>query len=296
MSELVEIIDDDNGEPAEGYVCSHRKARRSEVFVNPLTWKAFCWALWEASYTRRFVSVRAGSGVKSVELLPGQFVYGRHRAAKECHMPESTMRNQMAKLVELGCIKITPDSTHSIVTICNWNTYQPTLGKVGQPEDRSGQREDSDRTLLKKGNKVKKDQSLARPDGFADWWQVYPRKVGKRKAVDTYAAAIKRIQAEYSIDVNAAVAKLLATTTTYAEAVKSTEAKFIPYPASWLNAGRYDDDPNEWKSQNNGQRNGNHDGNNSAVRPRTGRYDSDDLNIITTASALPREQAIVAGG
>ena len=30
-------------------------------------------------------------------------------------------------------------------------------------------------------------------------------------------------------------------------AVKSTPIEFIPHPATWFNAGRYDDDPAEWQ-------------------------------------------------
>jgi hypothetical protein len=31
------------------------------------------------------------------------------------------------------------------------------------------------------------------------------------------------------------------------EVVADTEPDMIPYPASWANAGRYDDPPEEWK-------------------------------------------------
>lgn len=68
---------------------------------------------------------------------------------------------------------------------------------------------------------------------FDDWWSAYPRKKGKGQAVKAYRAARKKASAE-----------------TILEALRSQRAhltkegvEFCPYPATWLNGERWDDEP-----------------------------------------------------
>ena len=42
----------------------------------------------------------------------------------------------------------------------------------------------------------------------------------------------------------------------YAKCVQGTDPDFIPYPASWFNAGGFWDDEREWKSERKGKANG----------------------------------------
>lgn len=69
------------------------------------------------------------------------------------------------------------------------------------------------------------------PDGFAGWWQAYPRKVGKGQAVKAYRAALRKT-----------------TPTVLAAAVQSQRVRlmakgpeFCPHPATWLNGERWAD-------------------------------------------------------
>jgi len=66
----------------------------------------------------------------------------------------------------------------------------------------------------------------------------YPRKI----APD---AALRAIQKRLAQGIPAAT--LLAAVTAYATATAGTEREFIPHPATWFNAGRFADDPAEWK-------------------------------------------------
>jgi hypothetical protein len=69
----------------------------------------------------------------------------------------------------------------------------------------------------------------ADPEGFAEWWAEYPRKDAKGAARKAYAAALKR----------AAPAELLVALRRYPFDHKDG-GQFIPYPATWLNQGRYE--------------------------------------------------------
>ncbi len=59
-----------------------------------------------------------------IDLLPGQFIFGRKSAAEELEVGEQTIRTCLGKLSELQNLTIKPTNKFSIVTICNWDVYQ----------------------------------------------------------------------------------------------------------------------------------------------------------------------------
>lgn len=67
---------------------------------------------------------------------------------------------------------------------------------------------------------------------FAEFWTLYPRKVGKPAAAKAWAATLKR-----GVD----PAYLIKTTERFAELSVDTDVKFIPHPTTWLNQERYND-------------------------------------------------------
>lgn len=97
----------------------------------------------KASFKKRWVSVKTGKSEIEVEILPGQFVYGRLSAAKKLKMKPSTVRNRMEKLKKMRNLDIKEDRQYSIVSIINWEAYQNIEETKGQ---RRGQPEDSQRT------------------------------------------------------------------------------------------------------------------------------------------------------
>lgn len=74
----------------------------------------------------------------------------------------------------------------------------------------------------------------SRSDRFDEFWDVYPRKVGKKKARAKFAAAVKAAgDAQRVID----GAKRLATDPNL------PERQFVPHPTTWLERGGWDDEP-----------------------------------------------------
>lgn len=71
------------------------------------------------------------------------------------------------------------------------------------------------------------------PDGFAEFWERYPRKVSRKAAVKAYRTALKDTDAQ-TLNNAASV---------YAASVRGKDQKFIPHPTTWLNQGRWDDTP-----------------------------------------------------
>tara|TARA_R110000803_G_C11978641_1_gene320476 strand:+ start:179 stop:853 length:675 start_codon:yes stop_codon:yes gene_type:complete len=69
---------------------------------------------------------------------------------------------------------------------------------------------------------------------FDDWYSIYPRKEGKVAARKKYDTVVSRGDVTEE--------KLLRSIEGQLSKYKDTEPQFIPLPASWLNAGRWDDE------------------------------------------------------
>lgn len=81
---------------------------------------------------------------------------------------------------------------------------------------------------------------------FDKFWSVVPNKTGKRAAEKAYkvAAGILKMRGEASPH-----GYLLERMTLFAASpIGRGETKFIPHPSTWLNNGRYDDDPLTWRA------------------------------------------------
>lgn len=76
-------------------------------------------------------------------------------------------------------------------------------------------------------------------DHFDVFWEAYPKKMAKGQAKKAWAKAIKSEDAQTIIDA----------TVGYAICQKGKDKQFIPYPASWLNAERWKDEPEEQKGE-----------------------------------------------
>ncbi|MBF6350336.1 hypothetical protein IU448_15115 [Nocardia flavorosea] len=71
------------------------------------------------------------------------------------------------------------------------------------------------------------------PDGFVEFWEVYPRRVARGAAVKAYAKAIKK----------ADPAAIREGARRYAETRRGKDSEFTAHAASWLNAERWADEP-----------------------------------------------------
>lgn len=72
-----------------------------------------------------------------------------------------------------------------------------------------------------------------KPNMFDSFWTTYPRRIAKVAAVKAWQKAIETTDPELIID---AAAK-------YATSVNGKERQYIKHPATWLNGGCWDDEP-----------------------------------------------------
>lgn len=73
----------------------------------------------------------------------------------------------------------------------------------------------------------------AREGRFDEFWDTYPRKVGKGAAVKAWAKAVKDTDPD----------DILNGLTRQLPGLRSSEERFVPHPSTWLNACRWDDEP-----------------------------------------------------
>lgn len=70
---------------------------------------------------------------------------------------------------------------------------------------------------------------------FGAWWDVYPRKVGKREAEKIYLRLLSKSEATEE--------ELMAGVKRYAIACAGKDPQYIAHPRTWLNQGRWADEP-----------------------------------------------------
>ena len=112
----------------DGWIKLYRQSIEKGWLKNHKLWVFWCWCLLKASHKKSSVIV----GYQQVQLEPGQFIFGRKKAAKELKMSERAIRTCVDFLKNVGNIATKPTNKFSIVTICNWSTYQETE-KVKRP-------------------------------------------------------------------------------------------------------------------------------------------------------------------
>lgn len=206
--------------------------------------EAFVWLISEASYERRTVRAKSGRGWVPVQLERGEVCHAYEHMAKQWRWTYKRVINFIKarkRWAQIDCASGKPRGTDFvIISIRNYDRYRATLPQSGMlpgndPGTHGARFGQQDKQLNKS---TKKTPHSEEPEGFAECFQAYPRKTSRKAAELAY----RRIIAGGSIS----AADLLTRTKRYAESVKSwpkDQWKFIPYFATWLDSGRYLDEP-----------------------------------------------------
>lgn len=74
-------------------------------------------------------------------------------------------------------------------------------------------------------------------DWFAQFWSAYPRRVAKKDAFRALDRVRKAGEVEFK--------QLIVAVGNFARSVSGKDRQYIPYPATWINGGRWDDEVEE---------------------------------------------------
>jgi DNA-binding Lrp family transcriptional regulator len=121
------------------------------VFANAEYFRIFVWLLNRVRHKPGSVALQSG---QVVHLDTNECIVGRQAAARALNMSESTFRNRLEKLAELGAITLKKDRSFTRVSVVISSGLKPKKDnprtRQGQPEDnprtRQGQPEDTNKT------------------------------------------------------------------------------------------------------------------------------------------------------
>ena len=215
-----------------------------EPFTRREAWQ---WLIAMAAWKPQRVRVSTGRGNTFIEIKRGQLSFSRSfmRSAWGWSS-EKAVRTFLDRLETDGRIDRQSgqkEGQHqSIITICKYDEYQFGDAEEGQASDQtkgqaSGQARASQGPEEEEGIKRNKKSNAPKrgSEGFQKWYAVYPKKKAPKDAERAYAKVLASGEVSES--------DLLSQTEKFAAAWRSRDLQFCPYPASWLNAGSYADEP-----------------------------------------------------
>jgi hypothetical protein len=189
----------------EGYIGLYRQMIKWEWYQDVTTKAVFIHLLLLASHE--------GGNWQGQVIKRGQLITGRKRLAKDLGLTERQIRTSLSRLKSTKEVSIVSTNLNSVITITNYETYNPRDEKrTSKPtKDCANERPASDQqtTTLKNVKKVeneKKEKDLCDSSGkdagktkrqkkqegwqklYDDLWEMYPKrdgkKIGKTKAFD----------------------------------------------------------------------------------------------------------------
>jgi hypothetical protein len=115
------------------YIKLDRDLLYSYSFANPNHLKIWIWLLIKANFKTAFIPLNVGKGFKTIEVKRGQLIFGRNKAEDELGLNGSLIYRTLLKFQELGQINIEVNNHYSVITICNYDSYQSKSDEVEQP-------------------------------------------------------------------------------------------------------------------------------------------------------------------
>lgn len=99
-----------------GKVWLWRSYLESDAFQDEWLNKLWIWCLLRANYSEQ--------NYKGRVIYPGQFITGRVSGSVALHVSESKFYRGLQRLEKFGQITLESNNQNTIVTVCNWGTYQ----------------------------------------------------------------------------------------------------------------------------------------------------------------------------
>src|SRR5262245_57777096 len=201
--------------------------------------EAWCWLLFEAQWKPKRISVLNRRGAQTIlNLGRGQLSHSlRYMAKVWGWASDKRVRTFLNRLKIEAQIDTQTGTSQTVITICNYERYQ-------NPESAKGTKADAQTEAQwtrngRKEEERKKEINICAPREkvfdplFLEFYTAYPKKKSRKDAAKAYAAARRDGVSHETIMAGLARAK-----------PSWRDPQFIPYPASWLRAGGYEDETN----------------------------------------------------
>lgn len=123
----------------KSWIKLYRDLLDSEIFSSEKGLKVWIWCLLKANHEETTFFV----GMQKVELLEGQFIFGRKKASEELHMSPTTVVNWMRTLKQDSYLDIKTTNKYSVITIKKWNEFQKMDNKLYNRKTTERQQKDT---------------------------------------------------------------------------------------------------------------------------------------------------------
>ena len=236
-------MEENRGTPAftGGYVKLYRSLLNKGYWEDPEYIKLWLYLLLNATfYPREYLA-----GGKILELKQGQLITGRRKLAEALRINEYKVLRILKCFENEQQIAQEGHSKYTIITILNWDKYQGSAQQDAQlVHNTCTTRAQHVHTNIRKkeGKNVYNTlaQEAAQTD-FEKFWAAYPKKKSKLDAV----AAWKQTE-KIRPPIEELLKKLARQRSS--EDWKREDWRYVPYPATWLRAGGWDDVPGDKNS------------------------------------------------
>ena len=165
-------------------------------------------------------------------------VTGLDRLSKDTGLSIQSIRTSIIKLKSTGEITVKSTNKFSIITVCNFNEYQKQDCHDQQANQQASQQTTNKRLTTSKEVKKERSTSLRKSAGdsthFAEFWTAYPRKKNKVDAQKAW----QQVKGDSIFEEIVAGLQRAIASSDWTKA----GGQYIPYPASWLRAGGWEDE------------------------------------------------------
>jgi hypothetical protein len=241
-----------------GWVKLHRRALHTAELDSMDALGLWTWLLSQAAH--KATRVYRGKGGRPIDLAAGQVVVAASSVPGMTRKRASALLDRFAR-AGMITVKTRRDTGHTI-TITKWADYQTSEPVCDIQGTYKGHTRDIQGTTAQEEQEIQESESPS-PDGDGQcfeqanghhhepppqpkdaelrrafeeqFWREYPRRKGKAAAQAKFIAKAK------TAGVEAIMAGLARAKAEWRR--KGTELEFIPHPATWLNQGRWDDEP-----------------------------------------------------
>ena len=215
----------------QGWISLHRKLKGWEWYTDVNTCHLFINLLLSANHKPK--------KHQGIIINIGQIKTGRIRLSMETGLSEQQIRTSLKRLESTSEITITKHNKYSIITITKWGEYQR---KKKESTSELTINQPATNQQLTTNNNVNNKNNDNKQECFDLFWIEYPRKEDKRGAKKKFNQLMKEGINHEEIVEGATKFKL------HCKA-NSILCKYIKLPATWLNAGSWENGYKSGKSK-----------------------------------------------
>ena len=223
------------------YIKLYEQILHWEWYKNPNAFRVFIHCLLMANY--------ADSKFEGIDVKRGQLVTSLQSLAKQTSLSIQQVRTSLAHLISTGELTSKAYSKYRIITVVKYNDYQQDNRQDNRQSTGNQQASNRQSTGNQQHNKntIKDTEEtedynnpltgdpLPEVDPFEVFWSEYPRHDGKVAA----KKAFDKLKPDGGL-----MDKIIAAIRKQKESWqwKKDGGQFIPYPATWLNGKRWEDE------------------------------------------------------